>query len=379
MPENYLGESIKKLGFGYMRLPRKGGKFDMDSVNEMVDEFMSYGFSYFDTSIIYEGSEESLRESVVKRHPRDSFQITTKISLLRAESPDAHEEMLNTSLKRLGVDYLDFYLIHALTDRSIKAANKFDTWSFMRGVKERGIAKHIGFSFHGTPEELDDVLTNHPEFEIVQLQLNYLDWEDPVVQSRRCYEIARKHNKPITVMEPTKGGLLAGGDSEAANLLMKANPDVSVASWAFRYVAGLDGLVTALSGMESIEHIRDNAKTLNNFKPLSEEEHKLILQAVDIIKSTPRIPCTSCKYCVPNCPKELSIPTFIDMYNYLLVYKQKSSTGYAFESRIRRMKHPSECIKCKECEKHCPQHIEISDVIDKFTKEMDEIKGNYVS
>ena len=377
--ESYLGENIGKLGFGYMRLPRKGGKFDADSVNEMVDEFFSHGFSYFDTSIIYEGSEEALRESVVKRYPRDSFQIATKMTLLGDKREEHHQEQLNTSMGRLGVDYLDFYMIHALSGGSIKTADKLDTWSFFRGIKEKGIVKHIGFSFHGTPEELDYVFTNHPEMEMVQLQLNYLDWENPEVQARRCYEIARKHNKPVTVMEPTKGGLLAGGNSEAAELLRKANPDVSVASWAFRYVAGLDGLITALSGMESIDHIRDNAKTLNNFKPLTEEEHNLILKAVEIINATPRIPCTSCRYCVPNCPKEIQIPAFINMYNSLLVHQQKSSTGYTFETMTRFMKPPSECIKCKECEMHCPQHIEISDILEKLAEAMAEIKGRYVS
>ena len=378
MSEKYLGENIGKLGFGYMRLPRKDGQFDIDSVNEMVDEFLSYGFSHFDTSFIYQGSEEALRESLVKRHPRDKFQIATKMTLLRAIKPEEKYDQLNTSLSRLGVDFVDYYMIHALTDRSIKAANENDMWSFMREVKEKGFAKHIGFSFHGTPEELDDVLTQHPEFDIVQLQINYLDWDDPEVQSRRCYEIARKHNKPVTVMEPTKGGLLAGGSPEVVELLKNANPDVSVASWAFRFIGELDGLITALSGMESIDHIRDNAKTFGDFKPLSEEEHAIIKKAVEIIRSIPRVPCTTCRYCVPNCPKNINIPMFIEMYNSLLVHRSKSSTGYKYASMTSFGTSPTECVKCKECEKHCPQHIEISDVLGKLTDELEGVKENYV-
>ena len=378
MSENYLGESVGKLGFGYMRLPRKDGKFDIASVNEMVDEFLSYGFSHFDTSYIYEGSEEALRESLVKRHPRDRFQIATKMTPFRVRKPEHHYEQLETSLERLGVDFVDYYFIHALTEASIKIANELDTWAFMREVREKGYAKHIGFSFHGTPEELDEVLTGHPEFEVVQLQINYLDWESDDVQSRRCYEIARKHGKPVIVMEPTKGGLLAGGESEIVKLFEAADPDASAASWAFRFVGELDGLVTALSGMESIDHIRDNAKTFADFKPLSEEEHQVIRKAVDIINAIPRVPCTSCRYCVPNCPKGINIPMYIDMYNSLLVHKHRSSTGYKYASMTSHGTSPVECVKCRECEKHCPQHIEISDVLTKLTDDMESVRENYV-
>ena len=378
MAEEYLGQNIGKLGFGYMRLPRTDGKFDAEGVNAMLDEYMSHGFSYFDTSYIYQGSEDALRESLVKRYPRDRFQITTKLSLLKATKPEDHYDQLNTSLKRLGLDYVDFYLIHAMSDRSKKVADELDTWSFMREVKEKGFAKHIGFSFHGTPELLDDVLTNHPEFEMVQLQINYLDWDSPDVQSRRCYEVARKHNKPITIMEPTKGGLLAGEETEAAKLLKSVNPNVSVASWAFRFVGGLDGLVTALSGMEKIDHVKDNAATFENFKPLSDEEHEYIKKAVEIINSVPRIPCTSCRYCVPNCPKGIQIPMFIDLYNDYLVHQQKSSVGYQYASRSSFGTSPAECVKCRICETHCPQNIEISDVLTKLVDELEGVKENYV-
>jgi predicted aldo/keto reductase-like oxidoreductase len=378
MSESYLGKSIKKLGFGYMRLPRKDGRFDVDAVNEMVDEFMSHGFSYYDTSYIYEGSEEALRESLVKRYPRHSFQIATKISLLNVNSPEQHYDRLNTSLARLGVDYVDFYLIHALSEASAKTADSLNTWEFMRGVKEKGLAKHIGFSFHGAPELLDETLTKHPEMEMVQLQINYLDWENPEVQSRRCYEIARKHNKPVSIMEPTKGGLLAGGESEATDLLRKANPSASPASWAFRFVGELEGLITALSGMENISQIRDNAATFNHFKPLTKEERELIAKVVEIINATPRIPCTRCRYCAPHCPKQIQIPMFIGIYNTFLVHRQKSSSGYTYASMSNFGVSPAECVKCRECEKHCPQRIEISDVLAKLVDELDGVKENYI-
>ncbi|MDR0838277.1 MAG: aldo/keto reductase [Oscillospiraceae bacterium] len=376
--EKYLGESYKKLGFGYMRLPRKDGRFDVEAVNEMVDEFMSHGFSYYDTSYIYEGSEVALCESLVKRHPRDSFQIATKLSLHTVTAAEQQEERLQTSLSRLGVEYVDFYLIHAMSEDSARMAEEFGTWEFLRGVKERGLAKHIGFSFHGTPELLDDVLTKHPEAEMVQLQINYLDWDNPEVESRRCYEIARKHNKPVSIMEPTKGGLLAGGESEVTELFKKANPDVSTASWAFRFVGELDGLITALSGMENIGQIRDNAATFENFKPLSAEEHALIAKAVEIINSTPRIPCTGCRYCVPNCPKNIQIPMFIEIYNTFLVHRQKSSSGYKYASMSSFGTSPAECVKCRVCEKHCPQKIEISDVLAKLVGELESVKGDYI-
>ena len=378
MSEKYLGESIKKLGFGYMRLPRRDGVFDVTAVNEMVDEFMSHGFSYYDTSIIYEGSEEALHESLVLRYPRESFQIATKISMFGVNKPEQHYEMLNTSLTRLGVDFVDYYLIHAMGEAAEKMADTHDTWSFMREIKEKGLAKHIGFSYHGTPELLDEILTKHPEMEMVQLQINYLDWENPEVESRRLYEVARKHNKPISIMEPTKGGLLAGGESAVTDMLKAANPDVSAASWAFRYVGELEGLITVLSGMENIDQIKDNARTFENNTPLTKEEHALIQKAVEVINSTPRIPCTTCRYCAPHCPQKINIPGFIGIYNTYLVHKQKNSSGYQYAMMSSFGGSPKNCIKCRICEQHCPQKIEISDVMDKVAEALDDIKENFI-
>jgi predicted aldo/keto reductase-like oxidoreductase len=380
MTEKYLGEHMPKLGFGYMRLPLRDGSFDEEAVNGMVDEFLSHGFSYFDTAYIYEGSEEALCRSLVKRYPRERFQIATKLAVMMGMSkPEQQQAQFDISLKRLGVDFVDFYLVHGLNGEFIKIADSLDTWGYMRGVKEKGLAKHIGFSFHGTPEELDDILTKHPEMEFAQLQINYLDWENPEVQSRRLYETVRKHNTPFTIMEPTKAGLLAGGESKAAAFFKEANPDVSAASWAFRFAGGLEGLITVLSGMGNLEQIRDNAGTFKNFRPLTERERALIGEAVGIINATPRIPCTACRYCLTHCPQKIQIPAFIKIYNDLLVYKDRSSSGYSYMLNTgAKSAKPGDCAQCKECERHCPQHIEISDILAKLVAELDPVRNQFV-
>ena len=278
------------------------------------------------------------------------------------------QEQVDTSLKRLGVEYVDFYLLHGLSAPFIKKADELDAWGFLRNLKAKGVAKHIGFSFHGTPEELDELLQKHPYIEFVQLQINYLDWENPQVQSRRLYEIARHYGKPISIMEPNKGGWLAGETSEAGKLLKAADPEVSAASWAFRFVLGLDGLLTVLSGMGTLEEVEDNAKTFRNFKPLSEEEHQLIKKAVDIINSTPSIPCTECRYCVPNCPKKIVIPAYMRIYSNYLVYRNLDTLKHIYFMLANEGGQAEHCVKCGACEKHCPQHLGISDVMAEVTK-----------
>ncbi|MDR0838493.1 MAG: aldo/keto reductase [Oscillospiraceae bacterium] len=368
----------KKLGFGYMRLPRKDGKFDEEAVNEMVDTFLARGYTYFDTAFVYEGSEEALSKSLVKRYPRDSFSITTKLAIFGMTRPEQQREQFDISLKRLQVDFVDYYFIHGLGGDSIKLADTLDTWGYLRKMKEEGRTKHIGFSFHGTPEELDEVLTKHPETELVQLQINYLDWDNPEVKSRELYEVAHRHGKPVSIMEPTKGGLLAGEQSTVASLLKKANPDVSVASWAFRYVGGLDGIKVVLSGMENIDQVNDNADTFDNFKQLTEGERALIAEAVEIINATPRIPCTSCHYCTAHCPKKIAIPMFIKIYNDFLTHRDKNSTGYSY-ALFSGGSGPADCVKCRQCEKHCPQHIEISDVMTKIDESLGEVTKKFVT
>ncbi|MCL2226269.1 MAG: aldo/keto reductase [Oscillospiraceae bacterium] len=365
MADKYFGKSIGKLGYGNMRLPKVDGNIDFATIDKMIDKFMMSGFSYFDTAYVYESSEEVLNKSLVSRYPRDSFQITTKLAMMVANDAQDMQKQIDTSLARLGVDFVDIYLLHGLKTDFIKAADKFGAWDFMRNLKEKGIVKHIGFSFHGTPEELDELLHKHPYVEIVQLQLNYLDWDSSDVQARRLYEIARSHGTPISVMEPNKGGWLAGETSEAGKLLKSANPNVSAASWAFRYLLELEGIATILTGMGTLEELEDNINTFTNFKPLSADERKLIDKAIEIINATPSIPCTSCNYCIPHCPEKIAIPAYLRIYSNYLIYKNLDTLKHIDFMLGSQGGQAKQCISCGKCEKVCPQNLGIADVMAK--------------
>jgi len=368
MAENYFGTNTGKLGYGNMRLPRIDGKLDYVTIDKMIDAFMDAGYTYFDTCHVYEASEKALGERLSTRYPREKYQINTKLSLLPIHSADDMQKQFDTSRKRLGMDYVDFYFLHALNSNYLKKADEFDAWGFLHRLKEKGLTKHIGFSFHDTPEVLDDTLTKHPETELVLLQLNYLDWDDPKTQSRRLYETARRHNVPISVMEPCKGGWLASEVSESGKLLKSYNPEMSVASWAFRFLAELDGIMTILSGMGTLAEVEDNINTFKNCKPLSEEEHRLIKKAVEIINATPSSPCTDCRYCMPHCQKNIGIPESLQIYNNNLIYKDLDSLKHLFYMMGLTSGQPKDCVKCGACEKVCPQHIEISEYMTKITE-----------
>jgi predicted aldo/keto reductase-like oxidoreductase len=370
---SYLGETIPKLGFGYMRLPRKGDGFDTEQINLMVDEYLAAGFTYFDTAFVYEGSEEAMRESLVKRYPREKYQIASKLNLMFPKTKEDMEQQTATTLSRLGTDYLDFYLIHGLGGPGIAKADDMNAWAYMAELREQGKIKHVGFSFHGTPEELEGILSKHPEAEFVQIQLNYLDYDSKDVQSKKVYEVARKHKTPVIIMEPVKGGLLGSEKSPIAKVLREANPDVSVASWALRFAAAHEGLVTVLSGMTTIEQLRDNIKTFSDFKPLSDAETKTIEKAIEVLNATPSIPCTECRYCVANdnCPKKLPIPGFMHIYSDYLVYQTTSSINHVYGFMSKEAK-ASDCIQCGACEKQCPQHIGIIDYVAKLSALMDK-------
>ena len=368
MSDKYLGESIGKLGFGFMRLPRIGNDFDYEAINKMVDAYLAAGFTYFDTAYVYQGSEEAMRETLVKRHPRDAYTIATKLPMFVLKEPADMLRTFEESLERLGTDYIDFYLLHGLDADQNVGAEKIGAWEFAKKMKAEGRVRHYGFSFHDTADKLDEMLTNHPDTEFVQLQINYLDWENDEIQSRLVYETARKHNIPLIIMEPLKGGLLASEDSPITKVFKKAAPDKSIASWAVRYAASLDGVITMLSGMTTMEQLQDNIETVKNLKPLSEMEMAVVKEAIEVLNDTPRVPCTSCKYCLENCPQNINIPQLFDVYNNYLIHNSTANSEFPFMMATQNHGKPSECIACRVCEAHCPQHIAIADHMSDMAK-----------
>lgn len=362
---NTINEKISKLGFGYMRLPEKDGAFDTDQISKMADAYIKGGGNYFDAAYVYEGAEVALRESVIKRYPRQSVHIATKLNLNPIDTKEQMEAQFKTSLERLGTDYIDFYLLHGISSRLNEKIEKLDAWAYLSGLKAKGLIRHMGFSFHGPPEDLEDILSKHPEAEFTQLQINYMDWESPKVKSRKLYEIARKHKVPVIVMEPVKGGMLTGETSPIAKLLHDANPGVSMASWALRFAAQLEGVLVTLSGMSSFEQLSDNVKTFTDFKPLSKDEQVVLEKAVEIFNAVPRVACTSCRYCVNNCPSNIPIPHIIDIYNDYLIHNITTNLGRSYMIWTRGAGKACDCTGCRACESACPQELEIVDTLAK--------------
>ena len=362
----YLGENIPKLGFGLMRLPEleeNGEKaIDIEQVKEMVDTFMAAGFSYFDTAFGYHGgrSEEAIKTALVKRYPRESFQLATKLPAWMAKNAEDAKAMLATSLRRTGAGYFDFYLLHNLGDARTAVFEDFGIWDFLRGQKEKGVIKHLGFSFHDKAGHLEAVLKAHPEAEFVQLQINYADWENPMVEARKCYEVARAFGKPVVVMEPVRGGSLAVLPDAVASIFRKADPSASLPSWALRFAASLEGLVTVLSGMSTTGQVRENTELMRDFKPLSTDERQVVAQAQQALERLPHIPCTDCRYCVKDCGKGIHIPGILGALNTYLWFGdlQRARGSYFFASMHAKA---SECVECGNCESVCPQHIPIID------------------
>ncbi len=358
--EGYFGESTPKLGFGMMRLPKKLVRIDLEQTKKMVDLFLEAGFTYFDTAFVYVGSEKATRAALVDRHPRGSFTLASKLNaVFGALNEKEAKQQLYTSLERAGVDYFDYYLLHSVQNNNYKKYDAYGLWDYVREQKKAGLIRHWGFSFHGTPELLDELLTNHPDAEFVQLQLNYADWEDPKIASRRCYETTRKHGKSIVVMEPVKGGALAKPPASVQNILKEAAPDVSFASWAIRFAASLDGILTVLSGMSNTEQVRDNLSFMRDFKPLDEREQAVIRQAQEALGKIEHIPCTGCHYCTEGCPQGIPIPDIFAARNRQLVWGQLERGAAEYKELAEEGNVADACIACGQCEAACPQHIGI--------------------
>ena len=345
-----------------MRLPLLNGddqtSFDMEQLCRMVDSFLEQGFTYFDTAYMYHNgkSEVALKKALVERHPRESFILADKLPTMSLNEKEDMERIFNEQLERCGVDYFDYYLLHCLSTNLYETAERLGAFEFAMQKKKEGKIRKLGFSFHDKADVLDKILTEHPETEFVQLQINYLDWEDDNVQSRLCYEVARKHNKEIIVMEPVKGGTLANIPARAEKIFKDHSPDMSVPSWAIRFVAGLDGIIMVLSGMSNIQQLTDNTGYMSSFKPLDDEEKSLVFKVTEIIKSTVEVPCTACRYCVEGCPMNISIPDYFTLLN---AEKQGKSSDSEYLKLVNQYGKASDCIECGQCESHCPQQIEI--------------------
>ena len=357
-------ESTAKLGFGCMRLPlldpNDQKSIDIEQFKQMVDAFIEGGGTYFDTAFVYhEGaSETALRQALVERYPREAYTIATKCLAWASPSAEEAKSNLATSLERLGVDYVDFYLLHNVGGDRTAKFDAFGMWDFVKQEKAAGRIRNWGFSMHDGADALDALLSAHPDADFVQLQVNYLDWEDPVVEARRCMEVAAKYDVPVVIMEPARGGRLADLPERAAEPLQACRPDMSLVSWSYRFCYNLPGVIAVLSGMSTIEQTRQNVAEYQAGKPFTPEEQQALDQSRDILSQMASIPCTNCRYCVKDCPEGVVIPTILGLLNLELMTEGRDFVKglYSWQAAPGPA---SKCIACGACEDMCPQSIDI--------------------
>ncbi len=372
---------MKKLGFGLMRLPLlnpdDAGSIDIEQTKKMVDLFLEKGFTYFDTAWMYCGfkSENAVKTALVERHPRESFTLATKLNSGFFDSFEDRDRIFNEQLKKTGAGYFDYYLLHGLDAAGYEKHTKFDCFNWLAEKKRQGLVKTMGFSFHDNAEVLDKILTDHPEMEFVQLQINYLDMDSPWIQSRACYEVATKHKKPVIVMEPVKGGTLAKVPPEVEKLFKAHDPNASPASWAVRFAASLPNVMMVLSGMSNLEQMEDNLSYMGDFKPLSEEENAIVAKAADIINGKIAVSCTGCSYCTEGCPQKIAIPQYFSLYNEdMREHLEEKGWTVNFSNYAALTKSfgkASDCIACGQCEGICPQHLPIIKYLQAVSKHFD--------
>ncbi len=369
-----------KLGFGLMRLPRidnvEGGEVDVELVKALVDKFISRGFTYFDTAWMYCNftSECVAKQAIVDRYPRDAFTLTDKLHAAYFKTEEERDAIFAEQIKKTGVDFFDYYLLHDVNRRSFKKFERLNCYSFIKEKKAQGFAKHIGFSFHDGPELLEEVLTAWPEMEYVQLQLNYVDWDSAGVRSHECYDVAVKHGKRVIVMEPVKGGTLAALSPDAEKILRDYAPEASLPSWAIRFAASNEAVFKVLSGMSNMDQVLDNTSYMADFKPLNAEERACIDKVVGVIRDESRIACTGCSYCTAGCPQNITIPRYFSLFNADL--QEIDSKGWKpqveyYDNLCKEFGAAGDCIECGACEEICPQHLPVR----KYLKQVKEHFG----
>ena len=361
----FLGENIKKLGFGLMRPPMlEGGAIDYPQLEKMVDMFLERGFTYFDTAYGYVNGESEVAagKTLVQRHPRESFQLATKLpAWAGAKTEEEAKAMFTTSLERTGAGYFDFYLLHNLGATRTDSFYKYHIWEYVAEQKAKGLIKHVGFSFHDKADVLDEILAkHHEEVEFVQLQINYADWESGGVQSRKCHEVAwGKYGKPVVIMEPVKGGMLANPVTEVREVFDAADNGLSYPSWAIRFAASLPGVITVLSGMSNMEQMEDNTSYMRDFKPLDAAESAIVDKARETLAAIPHVQCTGCGYCRPECPQNVAIPGIFEAMNRKYIFRDEQSAKFGYNWETNFGAKASACVGCGMCETVCPQKIEI--------------------